>query len=281
MGLDINGTKFLLYAGKHGVSFEDTAMIGRQSMLIEADRLGRNLALFGYEASSEESGRLLNSGFAEEFLGLLGAGSITSFDASDYEGASIVHDMNTPIADEYKGRFSAVLDGGTLEHVFNLPMALQNCMEMVRVGGHFLTIAPANNYFGHGFYQFSPELFYRVLSEANGFAVEKMMVYEETFENDWFEVADPAVIGERVVLMNREPTLLLVIARRVAEVAVSMTSIQQSDYKAAWQEEGAAAAINETPGVLAKVWRRLEHWVDRSNGMLAKNGRHFKRVKLP
>ncbi len=279
MGLDINGTKFLLHAKRHGVSFEDTAMIGRQSMLIGAEGLRRNLQLFGHQHAAAED--LVSSGFAEEFLEFLGAGSVTSFDASSYEGASIVHDFNTPVPVGMKNRFSVVLDGGTLEHVFNFPTAIQNCMEMVRVGGHFLAIAPSNNYFGHGFYQFSPEVFYRILSPANGFEVEKMMIYEETFENDWYEVADPAVIGERVVLMNREPTLLLVIARRVCEVNISTASVQQSDYKAAWAEHGPAAAVNAAPGLMRKVWRRVEHWVDRSSGMLASNKRHFKRVDLP
>ena len=74
MGLDINGTKFLLYAKKHGVSFAETAMIGRQSMLIDAETLGRNLRLFGHDAFN--AGSLIESGYAESFLKFLGADEI-------------------------------------------------------------------------------------------------------------------------------------------------------------------------------------------------------------
>ena len=65
--------------------------------------------------------------------------------------------MNTPIYGSLKNRFSALLDAGTIEHVFNFPQAIRNCMEMVKVGGHFIQVTVANNFIGHGFYQFSPE----------------------------------------------------------------------------------------------------------------------------
>jgi 2-polyprenyl-3-methyl-5-hydroxy-6-metoxy-1,4-benzoquinol methylase len=57
-----------------------------------------------------------------------------------------------------------VFDGGTLEHIFDYPTAIKNCMKMVKPGGHLLLTTPANNWFGHGFYQFSPELFYSFVS---------------------------------------------------------------------------------------------------------------------
>ena len=77
-------------------------------------------------------------------------------DASDYEGCSIVHDLNNPLPEHLVGRYSLVLDSGTLEHVFDFPTALRNSLAAVRTGGHFVTIAPGNNQFGHGFYQFGP-----------------------------------------------------------------------------------------------------------------------------
>ena len=57
-----------------------------------------------------------------------------------------------------------MIDSGSLEHVFNISQALRNCLEMVESGGHFISIGPANNAMGHGFYQFSPELYFRILS---------------------------------------------------------------------------------------------------------------------
>ena len=103
-----------------------------------------------------------SEGYAEKFFQILGASHITSFDKSDYQVATCLHDMNAPIEGSLKNRFSVVLDSGTLEHVFNFPQAIRNCMEMVKVGGHFIQITVANDFIGHGFYQFTPELMYRV-----------------------------------------------------------------------------------------------------------------------
>ena len=63
-----------------------------------------------------------------------------------------------------------VVDGGTLEHVFDYPTALRNAMRMVRVGGHLILNAPVNNFPGHGFYQISPELFFRCFHDNSAFA---------------------------------------------------------------------------------------------------------------
>ena len=51
-------------------------------------------------------------------------------------------------------------------------------MEMVKRGGHFIGVTTLNNFCGHGFYQFSPELYYRVFAPGNGFEVVKMYVCE-------------------------------------------------------------------------------------------------------
>ena len=133
MGLDINGTKFLLYARARGVSFAETAMIGRQELLVDRRDLETNLRQVGLDITSEQIEKMFTGTppYAESFFEALGAKEIVSIDASAYEGATVIHDLNEPIPDELKGRFSAVLDGGTLEHIFNFPAAIRNCMEMV------------------------------------------------------------------------------------------------------------------------------------------------------
>ncbi|MCA1572803.1 MAG: hypothetical protein LC798_21415 [Chloroflexi bacterium] len=42
-----------------------------------------------------------------------------------------------------------VLDGGTLEHVFDYPTALRGALDAVRLGGHFIAVTPANGWCGH------------------------------------------------------------------------------------------------------------------------------------
>lgn len=293
MGLDANGTKFLMFARQRGVSFSKTAMIGRQSLLLSPAKLSTNLRSFGFESTAGQAKKLIQDSneYSEGFLKLLGADEIVSFDASAYENASVVHDFNHPIPDKYKDQFSVVLDGGTLEHIFNFPAAIKNCMDMVAEGGHFLGITPANNQLGHGFYQFSPELYFRVFSEQNGFKLQNLIIFEETSGSAWYEVADPDVVHERVTLRNNESSMLLIIAKKIRSVAVFETP-QQSDYVAVWRGETDIASIHGLnqagPTALGKaarlplaVLRRLRVRLSRHFGMLNRRPKHFKKIDLP
>ena len=150
----------------------------------------------------------------EPFLRHLGARQVDSCDASAYEGATRVHDLNQPIPGDWDGTYDAVIDGGTLEHVFNFPTAIENCMRLVKPGGHLLLFTMANNCCGHGFYQFSPELFYAALSEENGFEVESMILHRVGPSARWLEVSDPRKIRSRVELVSFAPVQLLIRARR-------------------------------------------------------------------
>jgi hypothetical protein len=122
--------------------------------------------------SREEASAVLEGDFAEALFTLLGARQVSSVDASDYEQATHIHDFNQPLPTSLAKRFLVVHDGGTIEHVFNIAQAFKCCMEMVRVGGHFIQVNEANNYMGHGFWQFCPELVYRIFSQENGFQIE-------------------------------------------------------------------------------------------------------------
>ncbi len=238
MGLGPQSVKFLCAAKSMGVDFTDTAMIGRQSFRPDPATLERVFSVLGIAGDADQF--LRENPYSEPFFTLLGAKRIVSVDASAYEGATDLHDMNLPIADRLRRRFSAIHDGGTLEHVFNIPQALKNCMEMVRPGGHFTQVNMANNFMGHGFWQLSPELIYRAFSAANGYQVEVVLLHEAVPGGAWYLVRDPAEVRRRVVLCNRVPTLMMTVARRVAVVEIFASPPQQSDYVVAW-DRGAAS----------------------------------------
>ena len=261
MGFDVQGLRFLLSARHAGARFARTAMIGRQELLINGGSLQRILERFGIALSDTDVSRVLaeENGFAEPLLRLLGAEHICSVDASHYEQASIVHDMNLPIPETLKESFSVVIDAGTLEHVFNFPIAIRNCMEMVEVGGHLLLMTPANNFMGHGFYQFSPELFFRVCSGENGFEMVKAILCEVDPRAPWYAVMDPARARRRVELINRRPAYLLIQARKVRQVQILATAPQQSDYTVLWQGPGnkQSRASSAKPGFPTRALRGL------------------------
>lgn len=157
MGFDINGIRLLVKTRALGVDFSEVAMLGRQGLHISERDLQKIFIENGVKAAAADV-LAARGGYAEPLLTALGAKRADSIDASAYEHATIIHDMNDPIPADMKGGYSLVIDGGTLEHVFNFPMAIRNCLKMERPGGHFIGITPANNFLGHGFYQFSPEL---------------------------------------------------------------------------------------------------------------------------
>jgi SAM-dependent methyltransferase len=232
MGLDLNGTRLLLYASQRGLDLRRTAMLGRQGLHLSAEQLAQNLTEFGRPTTVKQAKMMMESqnGYCEKFLQTLGAEEILSFDFSAYEEASELHDFNLPIADEWHDSFTAVIDSGSLEHIFNFPVALRSCMQMVAPGGHFITITPANNMFGHGFYQFGPELFFRSCSDSNGFRIIEMIAYE-TDQIYWYEVLDPAAHGRPFTFHNDRATHLFVMARKVKEMPLFANPVQQGIYK--------------------------------------------------
>lgn len=240
MGIDVTSARFLMLCAQCGVDFSQSLMLGRQEMHGDAQKFSIAARECGFKLDDEVILAFLDQkpAYAEPFLAALGATSIDSMDAASYEDATIIHDLNVPLPAELKNRFSMVFDGGTIEHVFNFPIAMKNSMELVRVGGHLIQITTANNHMGHGFYQFSPEVFYRVLSPENGFVVEGVYLYESSGLGDLTGVAysavDPARLKRRVQLRNVDETLIVVRSRRVSDCPILEKTPQQSDYAALW-----------------------------------------------
>jgi hypothetical protein len=176
-----------------------------------------------------------NPGFAEPLFECLGATCCEAIDVSAYEGANLVHDMNEPLPAGWAERHDLVFDGGTLEHVFHFPQALHNAMQLLKVGGWFVGFTPANNWFGHGFYQFSPEVYYRALSKQNGFSKCAVFMVPEGIRLSWYLVTDPDQLKTRTNLINSLRTPLLVVAKKSAPTPAKLR-LQQSDYLSYWSQ---------------------------------------------
>ena len=212
-------------------------MLGRQDLLMQPGDLAKAFAKLGLDLPRDAAEELFREedGFVEPLLRLLGADDAHSLDGSDYERPTLVHDLNEPVPDDWHGRYSLVWDGGTLEHVFNFPVAIRNAMQLTEVGGHFMGMTPANNWMGHGFFQFSPELWFRVLSPENGFEVVWMLIKASRHPaSRWYRVRDPMEAGERVTLTSRNRGTIYVLARRTENREVLAEAPQQSDYAQAW-----------------------------------------------
>jgi len=251
MGLVLNSLKFLIEARQNGARFDETLTLGRQHMTLSPERAVSLLQDYNLwpPPNGEErfQAELKKAQWRfDVFARAIGAKNVSSMDVSDYEEATIVHDLNFPVGPELHERFDVVIDGGTLEHVFNVPVAMANCMKITKTGGHLIVITNINNLVGHGFYQFSPELFYRMFSRENGFEVARMVALVDTFgrssllgvkydfpiQGPWYDVHDPDKIRKRNILITRNPVVLLVLAKKISNEALFKVPPRQSEYGA-------------------------------------------------
>jgi SAM-dependent methyltransferase len=275
MALILPYARFLRGSFEHRGAFGRTLTVGRLSSYVTLDHARRIKGL-----SADVAAAVAADSFCTTFLlKACGASNVEAIDYSAYEGAERVWDLNVPVPAEWHEQYDTIVDGGTLEHVFHAPVALASLMQMLKPGGRLFVSSPANNHCGHGFYQFSPEFFYRALSAPQGFRVRKMMLFVHAFpgvelspEGRCYRVADPAMTGGRVRLQSPRASMLFVEAKREQVVRPFGETPQQSDYTALWQAApaavGGAGASGRTgggvSGVVRAIGRPVARWLSRS-----------------
>jgi hypothetical protein len=236
MGLDYHGVRLMAYTKTMEPRLDSIAMLGRQSLHTDAAAIAGIFTEFNVPFQEQDLERIVEggNGYCEPLLNHLGFKTVESFDYSDYENPTHVHDFNQPISSEFHSRYDLVLDGGSLEHIFNFPTALRNVMQMVKPGGIFVTSTPCNNQCGHGFYQFSPELYFSLMRGQNGYELLDLFCHEIGPGKSWHRMIDPSLIKNRVNLVTWNPIMMIVIARRTATGPLPEFQIQQSDYETRW-----------------------------------------------
>jgi len=108
---------------------------------------------------------------ADAFFQLLGFSDYQSLDLFGAEGATIIHDLSQPAPSRLRRRFDLVIDGGTIEHIFDIAASLRGIVSMLKVGGVAFHVSPVAGWENHGFYSINPKLlerFYR----GNGFDLD-------------------------------------------------------------------------------------------------------------
>ena len=160
MGIAVSTFKLIcrVLRETHTISSNSTALtLGRQSVLFNRQTFIKILIENGYSASLFASSCSTTVTDCELFSAI-GFNLLDSVDVSDYEGASIRHDLNMPFDKSFDRKYDLIFDGGTSEHVFNLPVLLASIYGLCKVNGIVIHSSPVNNWVDHGFYQFSPTL---------------------------------------------------------------------------------------------------------------------------
>lgn len=223
MGICIQTLKLFKDTHNKYGDFGKTLTIGRQGNHFPKQAIE---AIFGDK-------NYIETPFCEELLmEYLGATSVDSLDYSNYEGATIIADMNEPLT--ITDKFDTIIDGGSLEHIYQLPQALYNISKVCKVDGTILHIVPSNNQCGHGFYQFSPELFFSLYSEKNGYTDTEIFLADTTDPNWTYKIELPK-LGERHDIRHPNPISIMVRTKLTTEY-FTHKNVQQSDYSYIWKQ---------------------------------------------
>src|SRR5258708_37485432 len=95
-------------------------------------------------------------------------------------------DVGKPLVSDEE--YETIIDCGTAEHIFEVSQVLRNLSGLCASGGQIVHVLPANNFCGHGFWQFSPELFFSLYSAASGYGETEVFLADLRDPGEWFEV---------------------------------------------------------------------------------------------
>lgn len=184
MGIARSALQILLQEGSRRSFSGAVLTLGKQDIWFNEDLLRGMAAEYRVPLMEAPERRppikaeFASKGFISDhhLFSMLGFDGMRVLDFSDYEGADTVFDLNSEaLPDSLLGQFDAVIDGGTIEHIFHVPNVLNNIFKMLKVGGRIIHLSPSSNHIDHGFYMFSPTLFWDYYY-CNGFEVNTCQV---------------------------------------------------------------------------------------------------------
>ena len=113
------------------------------------------------------------------FFKMLGFSKVDSIDYFPNENPTYVANLNEPINSNLWNKYNMVFDIGTTEHCFNTKEVLSNVVRLLKVGGKIMHLNPISGGINHGYYQFSPILFFEFYGENDFTDMEaKIIVYK-------------------------------------------------------------------------------------------------------
>ncbi|MGM9550803.1 MAG: hypothetical protein ACI3XA_00955 [Clostridia bacterium] len=272
MGIKTSSARLLGYLKREGESnLSNVCMLGRQELCLTKHQI---------KAFCKDYKDVLKSDFemekfCEGFLSSLGAEEIHSLDASDFEGADMVWDLNKPIPMEYKNKFTCIIDGGTTEHVFSFDKAMENVIDMLDIGGYYIGLIPSNNWNGHGLYQLSPMLYMQLFCEKNGMELKHLYLCN-AFRSKTIREIKKRDITNRTELNGFTPAELYIVAKKIKDRDGTLV-LQQGDYEEKWNGNASESDfIKRLKEILPwEIQCVLKHY-----GLMWQSRKILKKVKL-
>jgi SAM-dependent methyltransferase len=161
--------EFLLHEHRYRPITGRVLTLGRQAINIPVDQLREVLAAYGHVSPDgkpfEFEYDLKNQhGYAgmpvitdtSLFAAAFSQSKLESLDISDYEGADYVWDICGESPEHLHGKFDLVIEGGSLDNVFDPVRAMRNLCDLLKPGGRIFIFAWGNS-FPSSYLKFSPD----------------------------------------------------------------------------------------------------------------------------
>ena len=235
MGIDKTALELILlsqnYVKRNGDDEANILTLGRQQIHISKNDINHLLCKYNFTSLVNKynvydySENLFTNLFEQKWKYIF----VDSMDNSDYEGASIIHNLNNPFNSSKKYQY--IYDGGTIEHIFNIPQVIENIIDMLDINGLFVSITCNNNFSGHGIYQFSPEFFLSSLNEKYGMKIEAIYLGKvHTPFEEWIDVNDYKGGRNCTKFDDSEPVYILTIARKISNIRENLITNSPHQY---------------------------------------------------
>jgi hypothetical protein len=160
MGITLNAAFLMMIEGQRRPYSGSVLQLGRQNVLLNYAQLEYLAHVTRYPLTPidvEQPGVWLND---EQFFTALGFSEIHSMEYGTTENASYRWDLNYPVTASWHEQYDFIYDGGTIEHVFHVPNALESICYMLKVNGRVFHESAASGSIDHGFYALQPTLFH-------------------------------------------------------------------------------------------------------------------------
>jgi hypothetical protein len=180
MGLSIRSIEPILKEHLFQPFQDDVLLIGRQTIYFTKPEILSFMNSFGIQSrihvddiqiDKNTLNRMYGSSkeFIEDysFFKMLGARSVKALDHSDYEGCEVIHDLSKLLPSALHGIADVVIDGSTLDNVFNPALTIKNLNELLRPGGRIILINTWSNH--NEPYMVIPPLWFMDYFTLNGF----------------------------------------------------------------------------------------------------------------
>ncbi len=158
MGISIYALHFLLHEHAYRPISGNLLTIGKQGVPLDANVVLSTIESFGITPKNKEfeidtanqhqdqhrntSTQITDASFFASFSDC----KVQSADISDYEGADYVFDICGSVPEDLKAKFDFIIDGGSLDNVFDPFRMLANMTEMLAPGGRMFIYAWSNSH---------------------------------------------------------------------------------------------------------------------------------------